>query len=86
MRLEAALGAALRPEALLLDMDGVMADVSASYRGAIVQTAARFIAPFGRWRRMEDARAALMRAELERIVAAPGVSRDTFEMASKSLA
>jgi HAD superfamily hydrolase (TIGR01548 family) len=41
-RLEAALGAALRPEALLLDMDGVMADVSASYRGAIVQTAARF--------------------------------------------
>lgn len=49
------------------------------------QTAARFIAPFGRWRRMEDARAAMMRAELERIVGAPGVSRDTFEMASKSL-
>ncbi|MBB4633820.1 aminopeptidase N [Sphingosinicella soli] len=49
------------------------------------QTAARFIAPFGRWRRMEDARAGMMRAELERIVGTPGVSRDTFEMASKSL-
>jgi aminopeptidase N len=50
------------------------------------QTAARFIAPFGRWRRMEPRRAALMRAELERILAAPGLSRDTYEMASKSLA
>lgn len=50
------------------------------------QTAARFIAPFGRWRRMEEARAKLMRAELERIVGARGVSRDTYEMASKSLA
>jgi aminopeptidase N len=49
------------------------------------QTAARFVAPLGRWRRIEPARAALMRAELERIVAAPGLSRDTFEQASKSL-
>jgi aminopeptidase N len=49
------------------------------------QTAARFVAPLGRWRRIEAARAALMRAELERIVAAPGLSRDTFEQASKSL-
>lgn len=42
LRLEAALRAALRPEALLLDMDGVLADVSGSYRAAIVQTAASF--------------------------------------------
>jgi HAD superfamily hydrolase (TIGR01548 family) len=32
----------LRPEALLLDMDGVIADVSGSYRRAIVLTAAHF--------------------------------------------
>jgi len=49
------------------------------------QTAARFVAPFGRWRRIEPARAALMRAELERIVAEPHLSRDTFEQVSKSL-
>jgi aminopeptidase N len=30
-------------------------------------------------------RAALMRAELERIAAAPKLSRDTFEQVSKSL-
>jgi aminopeptidase N len=50
------------------------------------QTAARFVAPLGRWRRFGAARAALMKAELERIVAEPGVSKDVFEQASKSLA
>ena len=49
------------------------------------QTAARFVAPLGRWRRIEAGRAALMRAQLERIAAAPGLSRDTFEQVSKSL-
>ncbi len=49
------------------------------------QTAARFVAPLGRWRRIEPGRAALMRSELERIVAAPGLSKDTFEQVSKSL-
>ncbi|MDZ4754441.1 MAG: aminotransferase class I/II-fold pyridoxal phosphate-dependent enzyme [Phycisphaerae bacterium] len=41
-RLTRGLGAALRPEAVLLDMDGVLADVSASYRRAIVLTAKSF--------------------------------------------
>lgn len=41
-RLVAGLGAALRPDALLLDMDGVLVDVSASYRQAIIDTAATF--------------------------------------------
>jgi aminopeptidase N len=50
------------------------------------QTAARFVAPFGRWRRMEQGRAALMQAELRRILAAPGLSKDSYEMAAKSLA
>ena len=49
------------------------------------QTAARFVAPLGRWRRIEPGRSALMRAELERIAATPGLSRDTFEQVSKSL-
>ena len=49
------------------------------------QVAARLVPPLGRWRRMEPVRSALMRAELERIAAAPGLSKDVFEQASKSL-
>jgi aminopeptidase N len=49
------------------------------------QTAAKLVPPLGRWRRFGEDRAALMRAELERIVATPGLSKDVFEQASKSL-
>ncbi len=49
------------------------------------QTAAKLIPPLGRWQRFEPARAALMKAELERIVATPGLSKDLYEQASKSL-
>ncbi len=49
------------------------------------QVAARQVPSLGRWRRFEAGRAELMRAELERIVASPGLSRDVFEQASKSL-
>ncbi|WP_068086285.1 aminopeptidase N [Novosphingobium rosa] len=49
------------------------------------QTAARFVPPLGRWRRVEPGRGALMREQLERIVAQPGLSKDVFEQASKSL-
>jgi aminopeptidase N len=50
------------------------------------QSAARLVPPLARWRRFEPGRAALMKAELERIVATPGLSKDVFEQASKSLA
>jgi aminopeptidase N len=49
------------------------------------QTAARFVPPLGRWRRIEPGRSALMCAELERIAAAPSLSRDTLEQVTKSL-
>jgi aminopeptidase N len=49
------------------------------------QVAARLVPPLGRWRRFEPGRAALMRDQLERIVAISGLSRDTYEQASKSL-
>lgn len=41
-RLLAGLRAVLRPQALLLDLDGVLADVSGSYRAAILATAADY--------------------------------------------
>ncbi len=50
------------------------------------QVAARQVPSIGRWRRFESKRAELMRAELERIVKTPGLSKDVFEQASKSLA
>jgi aminopeptidase N len=49
------------------------------------QVAARLVPPFGRWRRFEAKRAELMRQSLEKIVAKPGLSKDVFEQASKSL-
>ncbi|EZP71864.1 Aminopeptidase N [Sphingomonas paucimobilis] len=49
------------------------------------QTAARLVPPLGRWRRFDEERAAMMRAELQRILSQPGLSRDVTEQASKSL-
>jgi aminopeptidase N len=49
------------------------------------QVAARMVPAFGRWKRFDDDRASRMRGELERIVAAPGLSKDVYEQASKSL-
>jgi aminopeptidase N len=50
------------------------------------QTAAKLLPPLGRWRRFAPDRAAAMKAELERILATPGLSKDMQEQASKSLA
>jgi aminopeptidase N len=50
------------------------------------QTAAGLVPPLGRWRRFGPERAALMQAELQRIVGTAGLSKEVFEQASKSLA
>ncbi len=63
----------------------IIADLILTLDPINAQTAARFVPSLGRWRRIEPARAAMMRAELERIVAQPGLSRDVFEQVSKSL-
>ncbi|MDB5699342.1 MAG: pepN [Alphaproteobacteria bacterium] len=49
------------------------------------QAAARLVPPLGRWRRFDKVRAELMKAELQRIASAEGLSKDVFEQASKSL-
>jgi aminopeptidase N len=63
----------------------MVADVILALDPINPQTAARFVPSLGRWRRIEPARAALMKAELERIMAAGNLSRDTFEQVSRSL-
>ncbi len=50
------------------------------------QVAARMVSPLGQWRRVDVARQALMRTELQRILDVPNLTSNTFEMASKSLA
>ena len=49
------------------------------------QVGARQVPSLGRWRRFEPGRAELMRAQLERIAKTPGLSKDVYEQASKSL-
>ena len=50
------------------------------------QVAARMVQALGNWRRFDSARQALMKAQLQRIHDRPGLSTNTFEMVSKSLA
>ncbi len=50
------------------------------------QTTARMSTAFETWTRYDGDRKALIRAELERIAAAPDLSRDTFEMVTRILA
>ncbi|PJI38051.1 aminopeptidase N [Ferrovibrio sp.] len=49
------------------------------------QVAARLLAPLGRWRRFDPGRQEKMKAELRRVLAKPNLSRDVYEIASKSL-
>ncbi len=63
----------------------MVADVILALDPINPQTAARFVPALGRWRRIEPGRAALMKAELERILAGGNLSRDTFEQVSRSL-
>jgi aminopeptidase N len=44
------------------------------------------VEPLGNWRRFTPALGALMKAQLQRILAAPALSKNVFELASRSLA
>ncbi|MBF0614023.1 MAG: aminopeptidase N [Magnetococcales bacterium] len=49
------------------------------------QMAARLVTALSRWRHFESRRSSAMRAALEEIVALPGLSRNSYEIVSKSL-
>ena len=49
------------------------------------QTAARMCSVFQTWKRYDEGRRALMKAELERIAAKPDLSRDVSEMVGRLL-
>ena len=50
------------------------------------QIAARLLGAASHWRRLDPSRRALLRDELEHILAAPGLSKDCYEVAAKLLA
>jgi aminopeptidase N len=49
------------------------------------QVASRMVGALTSWRRFDSARQALMKAQLERIMHTPDISKDVYEVASKSL-
>jgi aminopeptidase N len=63
-----------------------LADTVIALDGLNGQTASRLVGPLGGWRRLDAGRQALMRAELERILAVPRLSRLTGEKVAKALA
>jgi aminopeptidase N len=63
----------------------LIADQVLALDGRNPQVASRLAQSFGRWRRYDPARQGLMRGQLERILARPELSRDLYEIASKSL-
>ncbi|MEJ2509493.1 MAG: aminopeptidase N [Gammaproteobacteria bacterium] len=62
-----------------------LADQVLALDGLNPQIAARLLGAMSRWRRYDEARGALMRAQLERVRSHPGISKDVYEIAAKSL-
>jgi aminopeptidase N len=63
-----------------------LADQILAVDGFNPMTAARLVEPLGAWRRFKPELGALMKAQLERVAAAPGLSKNVYELASRALA
>jgi len=63
----------------------LLADLVIELDGLNPQVSARMVQPLSRWARYDEARQALMKAQLRRILEKEGVSRDVYEVVSKSI-
>ena len=63
-----------------------LADLVIELNALNPQIASRLLAPLTRWRKYGEQRQALMKGELERILASGALSSDVYEVVSKSLA
>jgi aminopeptidase N len=63
-----------------------VADAVRTLDAANPQVAARLLGAFKSWRQMEPGRQAHMRAALEQIAGVDGLSRDVYEIATRTLA
>jgi aminopeptidase N len=88
-RVRALLGAFASNQVRFHDKSGdgyrLMADTIITLDAKNPQIAARFCTVMGSWRRYDEARQALMKENLERILAVESLSHNTYEMASKAL-
>ncbi|MFL0799790.1 MAG: aminopeptidase N [Agarilytica sp.] len=64
---------------------GFLADKVIHLNETNPQIASRLITPLTRWQRYDDTRKGLMKAQLERIAAQPDLSKDVYEVVTKSL-
>jgi aminopeptidase N len=62
-----------------------LADQILAVDGFNPMTAARLVDPLGGWRRYKPELGSLMKAELQRILAAPGLSKNVYELVSRAL-
>ena len=62
-----------------------LADRVIELDGINPQVAARLVQPLGRWQRFDSDRQIAMKSCLQRILETSGLSRDVFEIASKSI-
>jgi aminopeptidase N len=88
-RLRALIGAFTGNAPVFHDKSGagyaLLADTIITVDALNPQIAARLCTALGAWRRYDEARQALMKATLERILAVDSLSHNSYEMASKSL-
>ncbi|EIJ41750.1 aminopeptidase N [Beggiatoa alba B18LD] len=61
------------------------ADIVLQLNATNPQIASRFVSVFNHWRRFDANRQALMQAQLNRIIQHPNLSKDVYEVVSKSL-
>lgn len=63
----------------------VLADAVATLNSLNPQVAARILSPLIHWRRYGAERQALMQAQLQKLLALPGLSKDLYEVVNKAL-
>lgn len=63
----------------------LLADAVIRLNGSNPQIAARLLGPLTKWKRLVPQYGGLMKAELQRIMAQPDLSKDVYEVVSKSL-
>ena len=62
-----------------------LADTVLELDGINPQVCARLVSAFNSWKRFDEGRQSLMKAQLERILAKPELSKDVYEIVSKAL-
>ena len=66
--------------------DSVSAEMAVKVDEFNPQMACHMVRPMMRWKRFDEKRQEMMKAALEKVLTKPGLSRNVYELVSKSLA